>query len=417
MIGYRAGSARLTACLATLLAGLIVTLAAATGTAKAGEVGSTFTPTKVGGDYIEPLFVAAAPDSPRLLFVVERRGVVRVIRDGEALNRPFLDISDIVRQARPEQGLFSIAFDPDYRHTGLFYVYFTNRDCDEGTDGCDVELAEFRRRRGDRSRALRQSYRQVITIPHDEHWAHNGGTAMFGPDGRLWIATGDGGNPNDPEGSAFDTSLLLGKLLRIDPHRHRGENGRIRSYRIPRHNPFVGVPGRDAIWALGLRNPFRFSFDWGRRAIVIGDVGQATIEEINYLSLADARGANFGWPEWEGNLHVDPSRPGPGTPVEPIYVYDHSAGKAAVIGGIVVRDPRFAGTAFDPALGRYLFQDGYIGPPRSFIPDLETGGIENYLEATGFPYLYPGGFGEDAEGRVYYVARIEGHIYRLDPSL
>lgn len=370
-----------------------------------------------GGAFDSPLSVTAAPGYPGLVFVVEKGGTVEVVRRGKQLERPFLDITDRVSKAADqpsEQGLFSIAFPPDYADSGLFYAYFTNRKCDPETGGCDIEVAEFKRRGDNPTRARANSRRKVLTIRHRQASNHNGGTAAFGPDGKLWLATGDGGGGGDPFDNARDKTKLLGKLLRINPREPRGDSKL--GYRIPRGNPFVGAEGDDEIWSIGLRNPFRFSFRGD--TIAIGDVGQSKREELDIVDVETAKGADFGWPAREGDLAFDPTRPGSGPLLDPIHLYPRppaTNGGVSVTGGLFVRDPRLAGTAFDPAGSRYIFAEAFVQPTvRSFVPDVGAQTISGYVNHD-FGLSSVVGFGEDLDRRVY-IASLSGNVYRLDPT-
>jgi glucose/arabinose dehydrogenase len=350
------------------------------------------------GNFAGPTHVAVAPGQPRLLFVVERPGRIQVLRDEVQLPRPFLDIADLVLgQPDPgagnEEGLLSVAFPPNYDSSGRFYVIFTNNDG-------NVELNEFMRSANNSARADRGSRRVVLVIPHPGATNHNGGQLQFGPDGRLYISVGDGG-AGPPRGEpARDLNSLLGKILRIDPL-----PGPAGPYRIPRSNPFVGE-GRGEVFAYGLRNPWRFSFDGGR--IAIGDVGQFRREEINFLRLRDARGVNFGWPQYEGNLVFDDTRPGPHPAKFPIRVYGHGGNRCAVVGGYVVRDPNLAAL-----VGRYLYGDACTGVIRSFIPRV---GVQQAADdrATGLMLPRISSFGQGFGGKLY-TTQITGEVFRLEP--
>jgi glucose/arabinose dehydrogenase len=253
------------------------------------------------GSFKVPVYVTAPPGDPSRVMVVERGGRIRVVKDGVVLPRPFLDIRRHVRSAN-EQGLLSMAFAPDYSHSGLFYVYFTDRAGDQ-------RVVEFRRRGADRAAA--GSARLVLRMA-DDNRDHNGGQLAFGPDHLLYIGTGDGGGVGDPHGArgnAQNLRSLLGKILRIDPRARRG-----RAYSVPAQNPFRGRRGaRGEIYAYGLRNPWRFSFDRLTGDLAIGDVGQARWEEIDFARRGRARGANFGWRAFEGARATRPGRPRPGT--------------------------------------------------------------------------------------------------------
>ena len=224
--------------------GLAGTLAAsacavALGLVLAPGAGAGVTPTidpvatQVGGSFTNPVHVTGAPGYDDLVFVTERGGTVRIIQNGNQLPEPFLDITDDIT-AGGEQGLLSIAFPPDYAESGLFYTYFTNKDCNGNTGGCNIEVAEFKRRNQSSLDARETSWRTVIEIPHQDAGNHNGGTAAFGPDRKLWIATGDGGSGGDAFDNARKLNELLGKLLRINPKEPR--TGRL-GYRVPQEQP------------------------------------------------------------------------------------------------------------------------------------------------------------------------------------
>jgi Glucose / Sorbosone dehydrogenase len=349
------------------------------------------------GRFDFPTYVDAAPGFKRLLFVVEQLGAVRVVR-GNGRPRTFLDISDRV-VCCAERGLFSIAFPPDYKRSRRFYVFYSNRDG-------NLELDEFKRRRGDETRARRSSRRTVLVIPHQAASVHNGGQLQFGPDGHLWISTGDGGSGGDSEDNARDLSSLLGKLLRIDPRPSGG-----RAYGIPADNPYVGVDGSDEIYSYGFRNPWRFSFDRRTGSLAIGDVGEGLVEEVDYVERSGARGANFGWPQYEGDRLYDPSRPGPDPPTFPILAYRHEDGNCTVIGGYVVRDRRLRSLR-----GRYLYADLCAGELRSLVPRLD-GAVDD--GALGPTVEIPTSFGEGYRGRIYVATRGEsfgdGRVWRLAP--
>ena len=347
------------------------------------------------GSFRQPVYVTGAPGFPRLLFVVEQEGRIVVLRGGHRQRRPFLDISGRVGLAG-ERGLLSIAFPPNYRRSHRFYVYYT------GNDG-SIRIDEFRRRGP--TRAARGSRRAVLRIPHPGQSNHNGGQLQF-LGNLLYLGTGDGGGAGDPPNNAQNRNSLLGKLLRIDPRPSHG-----RPYSIPSSNPFVGRPGRGEIYSLGLRNPFRFSFDTvtaKRPRIAIGDVGQDRFEELDYTTVAAARGANFGWDAFEGfgpYRGAESGTPDPGGTVKPILAYPHSrGGSCSIIGGYVVADPHL------PTLrGRYVYADLCEGELRSLVPHLRRAGHDRRL---GLSVSTPSSFGEDERRRIYVVS-LEGPVYRL----
>jgi len=349
------------------------------------------------GRFDTPVYVAGAPGFAKLLFVVEQAGRVRVLRGGRRLPRPFLDISGLV-DAGGERGLLSIAFPPDYRRSKRFYVYYTDR---QG----DIRVDEFRRRSA--TLAARGSRRAVIEIPHPTNSNHNGGQLQF-LGNLLYFGTGDGGSGGDPPNNAQNGNSLLGKLLRIDP-RPSGS----RAYSIPAGNPFVGRRGRGEIYSYGLRNPFRFSFDTTssrRPRIAIADVGQARFEELDYTTVAAARGANFGWDAFEGFSRyrdANSGTPDPGGTVKPILAYPHSrGGSCSIIGGYVIRDQRLRALR-----GSYVYADLCEGQLRSVVPHLRRAAHDRRL---GLTVSTPSSFGVDTHGRVY-VTSLDGPIYRLVP--
>ncbi|MDP9135132.1 MAG: PQQ-dependent sugar dehydrogenase [Actinomycetota bacterium] len=342
------------------------------------------------GHFRVPVHVTAPPEDPSRVMVVERGGRIRVVRDGEVQRRPFLDIRRRVR-ASDEQGLLSLAFAPDYADSGLFYLYFTDRAGDQ-------RVVEYRRRNADR--AAVGSARLVLRMA-DDHRDHNGGQLAFGPDAMLYIGTGDGGGIADSHGArgnAQDLGSLLGKILRIDPRARRG-----RAYSIPAGNPFRRRRGaRDEIYAYGLRNPWRFSFDRETGDLGIGDVGQTRWEEINFARRGRGRGANFGWRPFEGRARFAPGEVARGH-VEPVIVQSHRRGSCAVVGGFVVRDRAV------PLYGRYVFGD--LCRRRLFSAKLTAAGARE-LRRTSLRVSGLTSFGEDALGRVY-TASLGGAVHRI----
>ena len=350
------------------------------------------------GEFDAPVYVTGAPGSPRLLFVVEQGGKIVVVKGGRKLGRPFLDISDEISTGG-ERGLLSVAFPPDYPSSGLFYVYYTD-------PAGNIRVDEFRR--ATPTRADPGSRRKVIEIPHPVNSNHNGGQLQFaGPD--LFLGTGDGGSGGDPPNNAQNKDVLLGKLLRIDPREADGK-----PYTVPADNPFVGKPGRDEIYSYGLRNPFRFSIDRspGANVLAIGDVGQNRYEEIDFTTIAAARGANFGWDALEGYRPYTEENGGtanPGGTVKPTFVYSHDrGGSCSVIGGYVVHDPSLPGLS-----GRYVYADLCEGELRSLVP--HVAGRASGERKLGLHVDSPSSFGEDQAGHVY-VASLEGPVFRLVPK-
>ena len=344
------------------------------------------------GRFDEPLYVTAPPKDRRRIFVVEQRGKIRVVRDGKKLSRSFLDLRSKVT-AGGEQGLLSLAFAPDYRTSRRFYVNYTDK---QGSQ----RIVGYRRSKSSADRASRDSARLVLKYDGLEP-NHNGGQLTFGPDRLLYIGTGDGGGANDDHGqrgNAQNLGSLLGKILRIDPRRSGGG-----SYSVPGDNPFVGRNGADEIYAYGLRNPWRFSFDRATGDLAIGDVGQNAREEVDFASRDKAAGVNYGWRPFEGRRrNFNESAPGH---VPPVLEYNNGGGNCSVTGGYIVRDVKL------PALaGRYIYGDFCKGELRSAKLSPGNASDDRSLglrKVTGLS-----SFGEDARGRVYVVS-LEGAVYRL----
>jgi glucose/arabinose dehydrogenase len=332
-----------------------------------------------------PVYLTAPANDARL-FVVEQPGRIRVYKNGALLATPFLDITGIVTYGG-EQGLLSLAFDPAYATNGRFYVYYNDVNGDIAvaryiaTPTADV--------------AEPGSRTPVITIPHPGQSNHNGGLAMFGPDGMLYLATGDGGGAGDPQNNAQNINSLLGKLLRL--------NVNTLPYTIPAGNPFVGVAGADEIWAYGLRNPWRYAFDGTSGTIYIADVGQGQWEEVNAVASA-AAGVNYGWRIMEGAHCFNAATCNMTNLTLPVLEYDHGQG-CSITGGFVYR-----GAAIPELAGHYLYSDYCTGFLRSFrlaggqALDQRTwaiGNISNILS-----------FGVDAAGEMYMLNAI-GRVYRI----
>ena len=339
------------------------------------------------GDFDQPLYVTQPPASEDL-YVVEKPGRIRLVRDGKVEPEPVLDISDEVSDSG-EQGLLSIAFAPDFPASRLLYAYFTDSAQDQRV--VEFEMAE------DGATIDPDSRREVLRMD-DFASNHNGGLLVFGPDGNLYIGTGDGGIADDPERAGQDLGSLLGKLLRIDP---RGG----KPYGIPADNPFADTPGaRPEVYSYGLRNPWRFSFDRETGDLYIGDVGQNSLEEIDYVSKGAGAGANFGWSAFEGTERFNEDQEAPDH-VQPVLTYDPSQG-CSVTGGYVVRDPEL------PALrGRYLYGDFCAGQLRSFVP---AKGAARDDKAVGVDVSNLSSFGEDGQGRIYATS-LDGPVFRLVP--
>jgi glucose/arabinose dehydrogenase len=347
---------------------------------------------RVGGAFASPLHVTAPPGDARRVMVVEQAGRVRVVRGGRTLARPFLDLRPQVRSGG-EQGLLSIAFAPDYARSRLLYAYFTDRDGRQ-------RIVELRAATADR---VDPSSQRTVLVMDDPEPNHNGGLLLFGPDGLLYVGTGDGGGAGDrhgTRGNAQDLGSLLGKLLRIDPRRDGA-----RPYRVPASNPFVGRAGaRPEVYAYGLRNPWRFSFDRATGDLAIGDVGQNEVEEVSFRRRGRARGANFGWRPFEGSRRFEAGEAAPGH-VPPVIEHAHANGFCSITGGVVVRD-----RSLGSLRGRYVYGDVCEGRVRARRLREDRRGRGRRLALPQVDALVS--FGEDARGRVYVVS-LSGAVFRL----
>jgi glucose/arabinose dehydrogenase len=351
------------------------------------------------GDFEAPVNVAFAPGQPGHTYVVEQDGTVEVLFENAAAGT-FLDVTNRTN-GNGEQGLLGLAFHPNYQANDLVYAYYT----DAGTG--DIIVSEFRA--PDPLNANQSTRRQVIRIRHRFASNHNGGQLLFGPDGFLYMGTGDGGDGGDPRENGQDKRSLLGKLLRINPVNPPGA----RNFRSPKSNPYVGRRGRNPIFARGLRNPFRFTFDSQDGRIAIGDVGQNRFEEVDYETPKGLRGANFGWDRWEGFRRYSDSadneakRPKPRHHDKPIHVYPHSEG-CSITGGLVVRD-----TALTNLYGRYLYADFCQGRLRSFIPALGGATDDKLLDDS---FESPTSFTASPFDDRIYVTSLDGDVRVLGPQ-
>ena len=353
-----------------------------------------------------PVFLTQPSSAGAPLFVVQAGGAVRVISDDRLLRRPFLNLGNRVDSngVRGEPGMASIAFPPDYQRTGLFYVAYSRRDA--------LIVAQYRRSAADPLIADPDSGRTILQI-HEPTPAHHGGLLAFGPDGHLYVATGDGGPARDPRGAAQNVDLLRGKILRIDPTPS--------GYGIPVGNPFVGRPGRDEIWSYGLRNPRGLSFDRTTHNIAIADTGEDRYEEINYLPIARSRGANFGWSAFEAFAPFAGGVPRRDT-VLPAIAYRHRPG-CLVAGGYLVRDPHLARIRGREIFGDYVFGDYCTGKLYGFRPRAGRRAGKQRSFRLGTRYLTS--IGQDNSRRIYLLTMrgptrkgkpTLGSVYRLVPD-
>ena len=365
----------------------------------AAAVGPTLHVDHILSGYDHPVLVTNAGAADARIFIVEQSGRIRIARyNGSAWVKggTFLDLRSSVDYDGAERGLLGLAFAPDYARSGKLYVSFTAHASAGHAFGPDV-VVEYRRQRG--NKADPHSARTVLAI-RDPYENHNGGDIAFGADGKLYWGTGDGGSGGDPQNRSQDLGSRLGKILRIDPADPDGSGPR--KFSVPSDNPFVGRDGaRPEIWAYGLRNPWRWSFDRGTGDLWIGDVGQDAYEEIDHSAATGGakagRGANYGWHVCEGRHKYGSSgRCDLTGSVLPVYEMPHSAGDCAVIGGYVYRASETP--AWD---GSYVFSDNCTGVVSALDP------ATNAVFATTHTNLGISSFGEDARGHIY-VADVSG---------
>jgi len=389
-------SLRRAAGILALALGLLVALAG--GGAQAAGLES------VGAGFEEPIFVTSAPNNPDRLFVVERQGrVIEVLPGGS--RSVFADLRPAVGcegECGGERGLLSIALAPDFASSGRFFVYY-GEDQGEG----DIHVAEMK---ASGSFAPLGTLRNLLTIAHPGDSNHYGGQLQTGPEGNLFIASGDGGGSDDQHHNAQNLGSLLGKILRIDP-----DPSGLLPYTVPAGNPLAAPAPFDTIWSWGLRNPFRFSFDRGGNGIWIGDVGQGTREEVDFGPAPGLGGAsNYGWNCREGRVAGPATDPEcAGAPADaftdPVFDYPHldpedgGAHGCAIIGGYVSRDPGVSGL-----LGRYVYGDLCVNEIRSFAPGQPFASDRS----EGLDVFNLNSFGEDSCGRLYAVSG-SGTVYRI----
>lgn len=320
------------------------------------------------------------------LFILERSGRIRIYQAGVVKPEPFLDITDRVRGGG-EQGLLGLAFHPQFTDNGNFYVNYTD------SNG-NTHIARFTTRDDNPDLADPNSEKQILFV-EQPFPNHNGGALAFGPDGYLYIGLGDGGSGGDPRGNGQSLDTLLGKILRIDVD--QGD-----PYTAPAGNPFTSRAGRPEIWAFGLRNPWRFTFDHETGDLYIGDVGQNQYEEIDFQPASSSGGENYGWNILEGTECYGSNGCQTEGLTPPVYTYAHVVGGCSVTGGVVYR-----GAALPEWQGIYLFGDYCSGIVGGLLP------TANWQQA----WLFPGlgnisSFGEDSAGEIY-LADISGTIYQF----
>lgn len=354
---------------------------------------ATFKLTQVASGFTRPLYVTHAGDGSNRIFLVEQVGKIWILKNGLIQAQPFLDIEELISPGAitnsfSEQGLLGLAFHPDYSDNGAFFIYYTDRR------GSTV-VARYRVDESNPDIADPDTG-QILFQLSQPYANHNGGHIEFGPDGYLYIALGDGGAANDPLGAGQNRQLLLGSILRIDV------DGAA-PYAIPPDNPFVDeVNARAEIWAYGLRNVWRFSFDRLTGDLYMADVGQNQWEEINFQPADSIGGENYGWNVWEGN-HIFAGGAAPNH-VPPVFDYSHAFG-CSVTGGVIYR-----GEAIPDLQAVYLFGDWCSGRVWGLWRDREFAWQTRELMKTDLPIS---SFGEDEAGEVY-VIDYGGALYRFD---
>ncbi|MEN8145002.1 MAG: PQQ-dependent sugar dehydrogenase [Gemmatimonadota bacterium] len=348
----------------------------------------------VASGFDKPTHVTAPPGETARLFVVEQTGVIRLVKDGTLLSDPFLDISPLVTCCLDGKGMLSMVFHPGFAQNGRFWVYYVdlglNTRIEEYAVSADPDVADP------------GSASEVLTLPQALE-AHLGGQLVFGPDGFLYIALGDGGEDGDPAGNGQNLSTLQGSLLRIDVDQGA-------PFQIPANNPFVTTPGaRPEIWAYGLRNPWRFSFDRATGDLFIGDVGENMWEEIDIQPAPSPGGENYGWNTAEGDhCFLDPACDlSPFT--APAFEYGHDIG-CSVTGGFVYR-----GNALPLLDGTYFYADFCEGLVRSFRYNGTVFDHRSWEVEFGILNQIVS-FGEDGDGELYILSR-DGSLYMMVPAL
>ena len=345
----------------------------------------------VDDGYTQPVGVTGAGDGSGRLFIIEQPGRISIVGGGD-----FLDITAHVDSTSNEQGLLGLAFHPNFASNGYFFVNYTH---DPGSGPDVTRVSRFEVSKFDDDVADPNSEFVVLSFPQDSS-NHNGGDIRFGPDGYLYIGTGDGGGSEDPNDRGQSLDTLLGKILRIDVDS-------VGPYDIPPGNPFVQTASAlDEIWAYGLRNPWRFSFDRSTGDLFIGDVGQYATEEVDHQAASSGGGENYGWSCMEGDQTPN-YNPCNGSPLtDPILVYDHNLG-CSVTGGFVYRG-KIAGLH-----GCYIFGD-YCSGSIWIAEDSGNGWSSEEWTSTGFGLA---SFGEDDDGELYLTDRDDGEVYQfLSPS-
>ncbi len=341
----------------------------------------------VADGFTKPLAIVAPESNPQLFYILEQGGTIKMLHDGVVLPQVFLDIRKEIRSSGNEQGLLGMAIDPLFLNNGIFYLNYINNQgnttISRFTANLDLTSAD-------------PASEQIILTQEQPYQNHNGGNLTFGPDGFLYIGFGDGGSAADPQGNAQNPNTLLGKMVRIAVQNQD-------SYGLPDTNPYVNGGGRPEIWAIGLRNPWRFSFDMMTGGLYIADVGQGDWEEIDYIQPDINPNYNFGWDYFEGTHAFEGQPPAGENFIPPVFEYDHSQG-CSVTGGYVYR-----GSEMPDWNGVYFFGDYCSGKVWGLLPTGDGSWKSSLLFETGQNIT---SFGQDRHGEIYLVAQ-SGSIFKL----
>ena len=352
----------------------------------AASQGITIGAEEVARGFDNPVYLTAPPGDARL-FVVEQPGRIRIIDNGRLVARPFLDVTGKVGYGG-ERGLLSVAFHPLYGTNGFLFVNYTNRNGDTQIERYTVSA--------DRNVVDPATAKLILAI--DQPYSnHNGGLVMFGPDGMLYVGMGDGGSQRDPHNNGQNPNALLGKLLRINVD--RGD-----PYSVPSGNPFASGGGKGEIWAVGLRNPWRFSFDKPTGLLYIGDVGQDKYEEVN-IAPANRAGVNYGWSAMDGPDCFKSSTCNKSQFQQPALTYTHDSGTCSIIGGFVYR-----GRAIPEVVGQYFYSDYCNSWVRSL--SYANDKVRSYHQWIDGGLGSIVSFGEDSTGELY-ICSSNGRVYRI----
>jgi Ca2+-binding RTX toxin-like protein len=350
------------------------------------------------------LALSSAPGDDGFVYAVRKHtGEVIRIDTATGAQSTFLDIPDDQFSTQGERGVLNVVFHPDYEANGRFFVFLTN-------NGGDIEVREYARS-DDPAVATVTPVQTIITIEHSEFSNHNGGSLAFGPDGNLYIGIGDGGDSNDPHNNAQNINVLLGKILRIDVDSDDFPGDPTRNYAIPDGNPFVDAAGADEIWATGVRNPWRISFDPVTGDLYVADVGQGAREEVNFDAAGGPGGLNYGWDFREGKIQGPSAPPNPPGLTDPVFDYPRDVGKS-VTGGYVYHGPA-------PGLqGTYIFGDFVTGKLLTLhmVDGIAEDAVDRTGQIVGANLSFISSFGTDNAGNLYVVT-FGGAIYRLDPAI